>query len=234
MLGEVGEGFEGDIGVDGACAVADEEAEVVGFAGLAGFDDESGLGASALADEVVVYGGGGEEARDGCVALIDAAVGEDEEGSAVLDSVGGVGAEFVEGPLEACFAVGDMEEHGDGDGAEVTGFDFADFFEVGIAEDGLFEFDEVAGLGGFVEEVCLTAEVGEEAGDEGFEVGVERWVGDLGEELFEVVIEQLGLVGEAGEGCIGAHGAEGFLAGGGHGEDDHFEVFDGVAEDVMT
>ena len=50
-----------DIWIDCAGAVADQEAKVMGFAGLAGFDDQAALRpASALANEIVMHGAGGQ------------------------------------------------------------------------------------------------------------------------------------------------------------------------------
>ncbi len=63
LLDHLVEGLEGDIGVDRARAVAEQEGEMVDFAGVAAFDDQAGAGAHALADEVVVQAGGREQAR---------------------------------------------------------------------------------------------------------------------------------------------------------------------------
>ena len=49
------------------------------LARLARLDDEADLRARPLADQVVVHGGGREQARDGRVARVGAAVGQDED-----------------------------------------------------------------------------------------------------------------------------------------------------------
>src|SRR5262249_17931632 len=71
-----GERFDGEIGIHGARAIADEQGEVHDFAGLAALDDERDLGAEAVGDEGVVDGGEGEEAGDGGEIGGDATVGE--------------------------------------------------------------------------------------------------------------------------------------------------------------
>jgi hypothetical protein len=58
------QGFHGQVRVDGFGAVAGQQGEVVGFAGRAGFHDQAGRGAQALADQVLVDGGGGQQRRD--------------------------------------------------------------------------------------------------------------------------------------------------------------------------
>ena len=63
-LGEVGERLEHQVRVDGRGAVADEDGDAVHAARLARLDDEAGLEARALADEVVVNRGDGERRRD--------------------------------------------------------------------------------------------------------------------------------------------------------------------------
>ena len=77
--GHVFDGFEGQVGVDGAGAIADQEREVHDLARLAGFDDEGDLGAGLFAYQVVVDGGERQQAGDGRVVRVDAAIGEDQQ-----------------------------------------------------------------------------------------------------------------------------------------------------------
>jgi hypothetical protein len=59
---------------------------------------------------------------------------------------------------------------------------------------------------------------------------VDRRVGDLGEELLEVIVEQARLVGEHRERRVVAHGADGLDAVLGHRGEDDALVLKGVAE----
>ena len=59
---------------------------------------------------------------------------------------------------------------------------------------------------------------------------VDRRVGDLREELLEVPVEQLRLLGEHRQRLVGAHRADRLVAGGGHGVEDELEVLARVAE----
>ena len=51
----VGDGFEGQIGVDRLRAIAREHAHMVHFARLTRLDHQAGFGAQALADQMMVY-----------------------------------------------------------------------------------------------------------------------------------------------------------------------------------
>ncbi len=64
--------------------------------------------------------------------------------------------------------------------------------------------------------------------------GVDRRVGDLGEELLEVAVEQLRPLGEHRERRVVAHRADRLGAGGGHRVDEHADVLGGVAEDLLA
>jgi hypothetical protein len=85
-----------------------------------------------------------------------------------------------------------------------------------------------------VQQVALGAEVAGQRGDQLLADGVQRRVGDLGEQLGEVVEEQPGLVGERGDGRVGAHGAERLAAGLGHRGEDDPQLLLGVAEGLLT
>ena len=64
---EIVERLDGQIRIDGAGAVADEQGEVHHLARLAAFDDERDLGAGLFAHQAVVHGGHGQQAGNGRV-----------------------------------------------------------------------------------------------------------------------------------------------------------------------
>ena len=64
--------------------------------------------------------------------------------------------------------------------------------------------------------------------------GVERRVGDLGEQLAEVVEQQPRSLGEDGDRGVRAHRAERLASLGGHRGDDDLELLVGVAEQLLT
>ena len=118
---QVANRLEREVRIDRAGAVADEQAEVMRFAGLAGFDDQAGLRARAFADQVMMDGGGGEQRGDRRVIGIDAAIGKNQDRCAIGDRLAGGGAEFVDGFAEAVCAFGDIEQHRQRDRAQIAG-----------------------------------------------------------------------------------------------------------------
>ena len=84
--------------------------------------------------------------------------------------------------------------------------------ELFVGQDRLGEEEAVALLFGGFEKVAFGADVALQGHDDFFADGVDGRVGDLREGLFEVVVEHARLIGEAGEGGVVAHGADGFAA----------------------
>ena len=76
--------------------------------------------------------------------------------------------------------------------------------------------------------------VAAQRGDQLLADGVERRVGDLGEQLGEVVEQQPGPRRQHGDGRVGAHRAQRLGAGAGHGLDQDLELLGGVAEDPLA
>ena len=128
-------GLDGEIGIDGAGAVADEQGEVHHLARLAALDDERDLGAGLLLDQAIVHGGHGQQAGNGRVGGIDAAVGEDQQRVAGVDGVRGAGAQVVERVPQAGFAIFGAEERGQRGGEQIAGGDAAQLFQIAVGQD---------------------------------------------------------------------------------------------------
>ncbi len=243
--GHVFQGFDGQVRVHGTGAVTDQEGEVHDLTRLAGFDNQGDLGTGFLAHQVVMDGGEGEEAGDGSVLFVEAAVGKDQQRVAGLDGQRGAAAERIEGALEVEGAIfGGLagagiggahgEEGGQRGGEEIAVGDAAQLFERAVAEDGMGQLERVAVARGLIKNIALCADVANERHNHLFADGIDGRVGDLGEELLEIVEQGLGAVGEAGERRIGAHGADGLLAIFRHGGEDHFQILVGVAEGALA
>ncbi len=116
------------------------------IAWLPGFDDQSHFRARALTDEMVVYGRDAEQARNRRPFFIDASVAEDQELIAVLDGLGGLPAEFIDGRLQPVRSFGHAEQHPQGLALEMRIGDHADFFEIRIGQDRLLHLDPAAGF----------------------------------------------------------------------------------------
>ena len=77
------------------------------------------------------------------------------------------------------------------------------------------------------------AQVHLQAHHELFAQWVDRRVGDLGEALLEIVVEEVGLGGEHRQGDVVAHAVGGLLAGPGHVLDHQIQVFGGETEGAL-
>ena len=243
------QGLEGQVRVDRVGAESHEGAEVVDLARLAGLDDDAHAGAFFLADQVVVYGPGGHQGRERDAVECGGPIAEDDELVALGDGKRGLladavqrgdhglarGLAFPRGVAVARLALGpgvrDIDDLGLllglADRAVVGVLDGGELF---VVEDRLVEVQSVA-VGGFaLEQVALGANEGLQRHDDLFAQRVDGRVGDLGEELLEVVVEQSGLVAEHGQRGVVAHRACGLLALLDHGQHEHVDVLGGVAE----
>ena len=229
--------LEGEIGVDRLRAVAGEHAELVHLARLAGLDDQADRRAQSLADQVVVDGGRGEHGRDGDAPRADQPVGEDDDVVAVEHRALGTAAKprqrHVHSRRAALDGVGDVErlrlEMVVGDVA-----DGADLLQVLVGEDRLAHFEALALRQALqVEKVRPRPDERDEAHHRFFADRVDRRVRDLREILLEVVVEQFWLAREHRDGRVGAHRADGFLAGRRHRRHQELQVFLAVAERLL-
>ena len=85
--------LEGEVRVDGAGAVADQQREVVDLARLAGLEDEPDQRAGAGPDQVVVDRRDRQQRRDGGFVGVVAAVREDDDVVALGDRLRGAVAD---------------------------------------------------------------------------------------------------------------------------------------------
>jgi hypothetical protein len=70
---------EGEIGVDRLGAVAGKQAEMMHFARLTGFDDETDGRAQTLADQVMMHGRRRQQRRNRDAVGADLPVGQDDD-----------------------------------------------------------------------------------------------------------------------------------------------------------
>ena len=222
---QLGDGGVGQIRVDRAGAKPDQDGKVMGLPDIARLDDQGGLAAQSFADEVVVYGTQGQERGKRGVVVVGVAVGQNQDVGPVAGEVFGCGADVFDSGLEASFlAVGPEDNiYGAGFKAGVVGV--FDAREVFVAEDRAVEVDEARPFGVESDVGGRSAQHGENRHHAALPDGVDGRVGDLCEELFEVVGQVLALLGEDGQRGVGPHGADGFLPFLERRLQDDFEVF---------
>ena len=224
------ERLEGHPRIDGTRAIADQQGHVVDLARIARLDDEAAACAFAASHEMVMHGRGGEQARDGGPLAGDAAVGQDDDVVTGRDRLAGPVLQVLDRALEPGRAVRDLEQHRERGGLEPGMGHVAELGDVLVREHGIVEIDLATRLGLGREEIPLGPHRRFHGRHQLFTDLIERWIGDLREELLEIVVERPRLVREHGQRGIGAHGAEGLLAVLGHRREQQAQVFVRVAE----
>ncbi|MGC0381998.1 hypothetical protein RKD33_002215 [Streptomyces sp. SAI-129] len=211
---------------------------MVDLADVTGLDQQAHLGALLGADEVVVDGGGEQQRGDRRVLGVRVAVGQDDEPGAVLDGGVGLGADLLYARGQRVAAAVHPVETGEGRRLEAghvaVGVDVDELGQLVVVDDREGQQDAAARGGRRVQQVALGAERGAQGGDQFLADGVQRRVGDLGEELGEVVEEQPGALGERGDRRVGAHGADRLGAGLGHRREDDAQLLLGVPEGLLA
>ena len=113
--------------------------------------------------------------------------------------------------------------------------DGADLLQVLVGEDRLAHLEPLAAALAFeVEQVGARADERDQAHHQLLADRIDRRVGDLGEVLLEIGVEQLRLVGQRRDRRVVAHRADGLLAGDRHRGHQQLEVFLGVAEGLLA
>ena len=107
-----------------------------------------------------------------------------------------------------------------------VGLDVAQLVHVGDIEHRLADFKPHGRVDLVdVQQVRLGADERHQRHDDGFADRVDGRVGDLGEQLLEVVVQRFIFVGQHGQRAVVAHGAGGLFAIGGHGRHQELDVF---------
>ena len=161
------------------------------LARLAGLDHQARLRARALADQVMMHGGGGQQAGDRRLVLVHAAVGEDQDRAALAHRLGGRFAQLVERLLQPASPSAALNSIGSVTDSQIADADLAQLRQVGVAQDRRLSLIRCACLRRLFQQVALAAEVREQRRHQLLEVRIQRRVGHLREELLEIVVEQL-------------------------------------------
>ena len=231
------QGLEGQIGVDRLGAVAGQAGEMMDFTRFAGLDDEADRRAQPLADEVMMHRRHRQQRGDRDAVGADHPVGQDDDVVAAVHGDFGALAQARQRLLHAARAlfdvIGDVERLGVERILKMA--DAADLLEVLVGEDRLAHFEALLlGVAGRIEQVGARPDERHEAHDELLADRVDRRIGDLREILLEIAVEQLRAIGQRRDRRVGAHRADGFLAGRGHRREQHRQVLLRIAEGLLA
>jgi hypothetical protein len=207
---------------------------VLHLARLARLDDEPHLHPRPLADQMMVHGGGREQARNRRVAGVRAAVGEDQDGVPVADGGRGAPAEELEGLLEPLAARARREERGQRHGVQARLVDLANLRQLGVRQARRLQLELARVQRRFLEDVLLRPDGGAERHHQLLADRVDRRVRHLREELLEVVEQELRPLGEARERGVGPHRADRLLRVQRHRRHQEAQVLDRVAEGLLA
>ena len=157
----------------------------------------------------------------------------------VLDRLADLVADRVERPLQRQPATGDAVQAADRRRAASSGYvavvvDVDDLGQLVVVDDRERQRQLAAALRARLQQVGLRPDRRADRGDDLFADGVERRVGDLGEQLLEVVEQQTRPLAEHGDRRVGAHRADRLGAGLGHRGDDDLQLLVGVAEHLLA
>ena len=168
------------------------------------------------------------------MAGVHARVRQDQDRGAVRNRGVRGAVQRVQGVGQAGFAPPRVEQDGQRDGLEARPVDAAQRRQVRVLQDGNRQPDLPAGVGPRFEQVALGAERQRGRGDEFLADRVDGRVRHLREQLLEVVVQKLRLVGQHGQRRVRAHGADGLDLVQRHRADVDPEILEAVAEGAQA
>ena len=188
-----------------------------------------------------MYGRDRQQRRDRSVRPVGLAIAQDQDPRPAGDCLAGRRPDVIESATQAGPALGHRVETPDDRRAHpvlvavdhVVGVQVDQLGQLVIPQDGLRQQDLVAGLRGRVQQIALRAEGGRQAGHHLLADGVQRRIGDLREQLLEVVEQHARARREHGDGGVGAHRTEGLGTGARHRRDQQVQLFVGEAERLL-
>ena len=239
LAGQVFDGFERQIRVDGRRAIGDQQSDMVDFTHIAGLDDHGDLGARVSAQQMVLHRGGEQQRRNRSPRVVGVAIGEHEEVGSVFDGFVDFLEDLVETFLQRLAAASDLIKTLDDERLIVAAEDLGavEALELRhlVGVEHRQRNEDLLGMQfGIGQQVRLGTDGGFKAGHDLFTLPVERRIGDLRELLGEVVEQHAAAGGKRGHRRIIAHGSERLLAGVGHRGEQQLQILFGVAEGALA
>ena len=230
LVDQLADHLMGQIGVDRPRAEAQQRGEVVNVAGLAALQNDGNGGALLGAHQMLLQRRHRQQRRDGHMVFIHAAVGQDQDVGAV--AVGAVAAD--EQPVQRTVQRrGLVIQQRDGLHREAGALHVLDLHQIGVAEDRAFQLQHGAVFRLFHQQVAVGADIYRGVGDDLFADGVDGRIGDLREELLEVVEQRLMLFGQHRQRDVDTHGGDGFAGVERHGDHTGLQLLVGIAEGAV-
>src|SRR5439155_489225 len=136
--------------------------------------------------------------------------------------------------FQARRAICDLEKNWNGHRFESWKIQVLELGKFLVGENRGFELDETRMFGSWLEQIVLRANGRLRGHDDFFADAINRRVGDLGEELLEIIEKRLGLVREYSQRRIGSHRAERLGSVFGHRQHEQAQIFKCITEGHLT
>src|SRR5690606_36897612 len=193
------------VGIDGIDAIPQQHAVVMHYAGFAAFDDDADFAALRRAHQVMPTLTRSEQRRHRHAIGAERPIGQDDEAATIGDGLRGFAAQPLERAPQTAVAVRFRE--GDIDDARLPALviDMAQRRQFFIGQNRVRYAQAVRVLLGLLQQVALRTDITLERHHHFFANRIDRRIGDLREQLLEIVVNHSRLVGQARERAVVAH-----------------------------
>src|SRR5690606_31822702 len=201
------DGFESQVRVDGVGTITYQQAVMMNFTRFTGFDDQTDTGTLVLTDQVVVYGTTGCQCADSGTFGANVAVGQDDKCITFGNCLAGFCTDTVNGCNQTTFGanfVSDINHFA----AQTLVVHVTNGLQFLVGQDRVLEAEAASRSFGGFQQVAFRTNKAFQRHHHFFTDGVDRRVGHLSKQLFEIVVQHARLVGQTGQCRVVTHGAE--------------------------
>ena len=223
-------GFVHQIRIDGACAVGKQRGKVMHLARLAAFQHDRKRGAAFCDDQMLMQRRHREQGRNCQTVFIHAPVGQNQDVRAVVDRLVRFDKQAVDRLAELGIFI--IEDRDDSD-LEAGYIHLFELEHTGGGQNRVDDLYHAAVFGLFFEQIAVLANVNGGGCDDLLANGVDRRIGDLRENLLEVIKQRLRLLGEHSRRLVAAHRGDRLRTCLRHRQNGGHHVLIGVAERLL-
>ena len=226
----LGDALMREVRVDGTRTEAEDGRKLMNIARLARLENQGHGGPLLRLDEVLLDGADRQQGRNRHVVLVDPAIAQDDDVVTALVCTIHRDIELLQGLLEGGVLIVKKRDHL---GPEARLVEVLDLHELDAREDRVLHLEHAAVVGLILQQITIRTDVDGRIRDDLLAEGVDRRVGDLCEELLEVVEQELVLLAEHRKRNIMAHRCGLLDAVLCHREDHGLHVLIAVAENLI-
>ena len=227
LIDQVPDALLCQIRIDRAGAVSQQRCEMMYFPGFAGFQDDGYGGTFLGPDQMLLQRGHRQQRRDRHMVLIYAPVGQDQDIYSVPVSPVSFHKQPVDGTLQTgIFIIGDRKHFH----LEAFLLHSLDLQQICVGQDRVVDSEHAAVLRFLFQQVSVLAHIDYRGSNDLFTDSVDRRIGHLREQLFEIIEQRLMMVGQRRQRHVDSHGRSSLGTIGRHAHDRSSHIFIPVAE----